>query len=309
MIKKKRNLFIKLGLCFSAFVGLVCALTVPSKAAVQESQFSIFDISNMYYVTYNYHTLNQNNDWTRYHEVIVKNGVFGWESDYTWSLNLDNFQTNQSIQDDYEQHIYSPYGLFYQTDWSLGEFMHEKGDNTVVEDTFSYLEYCFITPMVLDNVAIGVVNFSYIEFYNSQDTIIYTAREFGSYFSVSLTDVYKIRAVMNVSDIMDEPNYIFSSPRSSYNVGYLDGYNSRNDEITNLNNEINQLEDANATLLEQLNRASTTNANMLFWTIASTPFESFKTIWDVDVLGLNISGFVLGVLLALIVLYIIKKVW
>lgn len=308
MNRKKIKLLIG-GLCSALMIGLSFLFVTP-KAAVQESQFSVLDISNMHYVTYNYHITNQNNDWTRYHEVIVKNGVFGYESNYTWSLNLDAFQTTQEIQDSYAEHIYSPYGLFYQTDWTLGEFMQEMGDNGVVEDTYSYLEYCFITPMTLDNVAFGVVNFSYIEFYDSQDTIIYTAREFGGYFSVSLSDVYKIRAVMNVSDILDEPNYIYSSPRSSYNVGYLDGYNSRQSQIDALNAQITQLENANDVLQQQISTISSgTNANQLIWTIASVPFESFKQIWNVDVLGLNISGFVLGILLGLIVLYIIKKVW
>ena len=96
--------------------------------------------------------------------------------------------------------------------------------------------------------------------------------------------------------------FLSSNPMDSYWVGYFKGFNIQQEKIE-------QLENANAILLQQLNNASSTNANALFWTIAATPFESFKTIWNVDVLGLNISGFVLGVLLALIILYIIKKVW
>lgn len=46
----------------------------------------------------------------------------------------------------------------------------------------------------------------------------------------------------------------------------------------------------------------------LIWTIASTPFESFKQIWNVDFLGLNIANFVIGLLSALIFIYILKKV-
>ena len=93
--------------------------------------------------------------------------------------------------------------------------------------------------------------------------------------------------------------------QTAYNTGYENGYHTAEDSYIE---QVAQLENANATLQSQLNLGST-NANALFWTIASTPFESFKTIWNVDVLGLNISGFVLGVLLALIILYIIKKVW
>lgn len=113
--------------------------------------------------------------------------------------------------------------------------------------------------------------------------------------STSVTIRFKINSLL--SSIADT--------QTAYNTGYQNGYRTAEESYID---EVAQLESANATLQSQINMG-TTNANALFWTIASTPFESFKTIWDVDVLGLNISGFVLGVLLALIILYIIKKVW
>ena len=136
-------------------------------------------------------------------------------------------------------------------------------------------------------------------FYNISSVYSGTARSITinlmSSSSTSITIRFKINSLL--SSIADT--------QTAYNTGYENGYRTAEESYIA---EVAQLESANATLQSQINMG-TTNANALFWTIASTPFESFKTIWNVDVMGLNISGFVLGVLLALIILYIIKKVW
>ena len=72
-----------------------------------------------------------------------------------------------------------------------------------------------------------------------------------------------------------------------YQNGYSDGFVAGSSSITTDN----------------------TNFQKLIWTIGATPFESFKTIFDVNVMGLNISGIILGGVLALLILYLIKKIW
>lgn len=303
MIKKKRNLFIKLGLCVSAFIGLVCFLTIPSKA-YEYGNVSLLDLNNLQSATFYYEVNN-----SKYHYTFIKNGVFGYEEDYGWNLNLSDFTTNSTIQTRYQDNIYTPYGMFYDTNWSIYNFiMEESSVPGISEDVQSYLEYVFITPVLINNTYFNNNGFTAIEFYDSNDYLLGVWAT--SPFDVSLNGVSKIRCSSESSDYADEQVYLICGlDVSQYNIGYRDGVNAQQSVIDDLQSQINQLDNANAVLQQQLNTASNTNANMLFWTIASTPFESFKTIWNVDVLGLNISGFVLGVLMALLILYIIKKVW
>ena len=67
---------------------------------------------------------------------------------------------------------------------------------------------------------------------------------------------------------------------TGYNQGYTEGYSIKDMNFTNL-----------------------------IWTIGALPFESFKTIWDVEFLGINISNFVTGLLMALAAIFIIKRVF
>lgn len=111
---------------------------------------------------------------------------------------------------------------------------------------------------------------------------------------------------------------------SDSSQGYIAEINSLNSNITslqsnifNLNNIISQLQntisnqkntiDNQARQISDLQNPDFTFPNLI-WTIASTPFESFKQIWNVDFLGLNIANFVIGLLSALIFIYILKKV-
>lgn len=91
----------------------------------------------------------------------------------------------------------------------------------------------------------------------------------------------------------------------SYNAGVQ----SQQSIINDLRNQNNSLNSQVNSLISQLQVAQDTQARTLFWTIATTPFESFKTIWDVNVWGLNIGGIIIGGLMALLIVYLIKKVW
>ena len=51
------------------------------------------------------------------------------------------------------------------------------------------------------------------------------------------------------------------------------------------------------------------NLNQLMWAIGSVPFESFKHIWNINFLGVNVANFVLGFISTFIGIYIVKKFW
>ena len=66
MIKKKKSLFIKLGILVSAFIGVVCSLVVPTKAAVTERASYVSTPYNAYV---QYYTSSDPNDLCTYYFV------------------------------------------------------------------------------------------------------------------------------------------------------------------------------------------------------------------------------------------------
>lgn len=104
------------------------------------------------------------------------------------------------------------------------------------------------------------------------------------------------------------------------NAYYQLGVSSLNQEIADKNVLIESLS-ANLsdlriqynTIREQYdlisNKPLDLNMRNLIWYIAETPFTSFKTIWNVDFLGLNLASFVTGLLSVWIVIFIIKKIF
>lgn len=118
---------------------------------------------------------------------------------------------------------------------------------------------------------------------------------------------------------------------NAYNKGYQNGYydaqESNQNLITNnitLREEINALSNSLDTLREQYytlasnyeslqqsynNSLEGNNFVSLFFTIAETPFASFKQIWNVDFLGVNLSGFVTGLLFIGLLIWLVKKIF
>lgn len=86
--------------------------------------------------------------------------------------------------------------------------------------------------------------------------------------------------------------------------GYNDVIDNLHVEVTNLKQQIN-IKDAQIKTYQQ--GANDYNLNRMIWTIASTPFESFKQIWNVNFFGVNISTMITGFITGIIVLWIIKK--
>lgn len=84
--------------------------------------------------------------------------------------------------------------------------------------------------------------------------------------------------------------------------------NQLKNQITSLNVQITQKDNTIEAQARQIRDLQEYSAPQLIWTIASTPFDSFKQIWNVDLLGLNIANFAIGLLSALIFIYILKKV-
>lgn len=96
---------------------------------------------------------------------------------------------------------------------------------------------------------------------------------------------------------------------NGYNQGYTKATNDLQSTIDSLENSYNQLQTLYNDLLQRYNNyiEGNTDLNTLIWTIASTPFEAFKTIWDVDLLGINLGSLCVGLMFVGIALYIWRK--
>lgn len=124
----------------------------------------------------------------------------------------------------------------------------------------------------------------------------------------------------------DDPELNYSSGyNTGYNIGYNDGLNVNSDSFSEdynslaiqyselqsdyetATNRITSLENANRVLSQQLaNAQNGYNLNSLMWSIGGTPFESFKQIWNVNFMGVNIANLFLGLITALVFIWILK---
>ena len=127
--------------------------------------------------------------------------------------------------------------------------------------------------------------------------------------------------------------YADDNPEFNYNSGYQTGFDAGynagvsvgsgavSDEYNNLIgqyaglqndyndalDEIDRLENANQVLQNQIAQIQNGyNLNSLMWSIGGTPFESFKQIWNVDLMGVNLSNLFLGLISALVLIWVIK---
>ena len=92
--------------------------------------------------------------------------------------------------------------------------------------------------------------------------------------------------------------------------GYEEGYNDAYQYYTNLQTEYNLLE-YNYTSLQQLYNDLVTNEytfENMFWSIGSVPMAFLMQSFNVDVLGINIRAIITGLITAIIVIWIIKKI-
>lgn len=107
-------------------------------------------------------------------------------------------------------------------------------------------------------------------------------------------------------------NTFISQYDSGYNSGYSKGVNESKDKINELNEEIKQQDKDIAYLNDRLNSLTNgddfTLAN-LFWSIGSVPFETIKSIWNFEFLGVNLTQFFTGLITCLLLIYLIKKLF
>lgn len=107
-------------------------------------------------------------------------------------------------------------------------------------------------------------------------------------------------------------NTFISQYDSGYNSGYSTGVNESKNKINELNEQIKQQDKDIAYLNDRLNSLTNgddfTLAN-LFWSIGAVPFETIKSIWNFEFLGVNLTQFFTGLITCLLLIYLIKKLF
>ena len=93
-----------------------------------------------------------------------------------------------------------------------------------------------------------------------------------------------------------------------YENGYEQGYDSGSHEGYDNGYDTGYDDGYNVGYHAGVNEANPVTLKSLFWTIAATPFEVFKHIWNFEFLGFNIAKFFTGLLMSIIAIFIIKKV-
>lgn len=203
----------------------------------------------------------------------------------TFQFEQNNSLTNQSAF--YFEYVYN--NISGSVNLTYQDLITKYGFNYNANNLFEHSFY----QLIVDNLGY-------------EPSVIPTITRF-SYSYDSLSDTYGF-GYFNMLNV------------NGYSQGYESGYNTASNDkqkvIDRLQNSYNSLQDAYNSLdtrfksLQEL-YDSYINDNVtldsLIWNIATTPFETFKTIWDVDILGVNLGSLCVGLMFVGIALYIWRK--
>lgn len=197
--------------------------------------------------------------------------------------------------------------------------------------------YAFDNPDYADYFVSKIIfNFDY---YTPNTNFNYTLSQYSDISTLVYQDGYNAGKVDGYNDgikyLNDEIKKAYESGKNyGYTLGLQDGYNNGfTDGLNDITNNESHYNDGynngyqdglSQDELDQYNEgykkgydlgyahgfAETPELNLktLFWSIGSVPFETFKSIWDFEFLGFNLTRFLTGFFMAIIIIFIIKKV-
>ena len=209
-----------------------------------------------------------------------------------YDTNNVNFISRTNITDVYVN------GDYYFLDWSAdADYWYHItlgwNDYYIIKDVGFTPSSFYQVIVTVNGIDFSNINYngSHFGVFNIQDTTMTPVNEITISVKMRSSDFDGVNLYVSsfnngIEDVQEAFNNgyeqgIKTGKDSGYKLGYEDGYSEGSTQEN--------------------------TGRKLIWTIAATPFESFKTIWNVDVLGLNISGIILGLLMALLVIYLIKK--
>lgn len=186
------------------------------------------------------------------------------------------------------------------------------GDNVIY-----YIDIQFTSPIYIANLYLPSLqrpNPQYVRINDVNYDFNYTMVDGVGYFVTR--NIYKItdnlrfyfKAYEGMPLSFDIIIKGFNNAIDTYESGFNNGVSATKDSYDPI---IQQYKDTIQTLSKRISLLENSNRNYtnLIWTIGATPWESFKHIWNVEFGGINIANIVTGLVTALLVIYLIKKIW
>lgn len=228
------------------------------------------------------------------------------ETCYANNLNPDSFyEFGEFIEPPFNLHVYIYFNenidlsvLNYYVSGNLERVPSsiDCGMTTLAYYKQYYDLYRFIniTGLAFDDINDPVVNYVDIGYFFDERRYI-TFSEYDL-----MNNIYMFSSYLQAINFLSNPNI---------SVEFSDAYSSLIRENNILQSQLDLANRQIASYQEQIasGEGLTMNMRSLLWTIGGLPFESFKKIWNVDFLGINISQFFLGLFGALIVIWLIRK--
>lgn len=175
------------------------------------------------------------------------------------------------------------YTEFYLIQDNTNTFVINTTEHYIENDT--YFIFKFPYELTIDQT---LIYDSAIEFYSDICFVgdLYNNSQYVNGYNTGYQDGYTQGSTETSYEITDYYSLGGEGYESIYNIGYNDGN----------------------TYGYNLGVQADTNIGKLMLIIATTPFQTFKTIWSFDILGFNIATFTLGILTLGIVIIIWKKI-
>lgn len=261
------------------------------------------------------------------HDTLNKISRYNY-GPYSYATNIKLTYNNGS-----SSFVYKNYSNIY--DLTLEPFIGFGNQCIVVNDykfIFAILggnaNWTYTLNFTFANNSIKVSDFNEWYFYGpvsysfTSGTTNFSQTSSGNPAIISLTDhnFSSSSYITNFSFTRKNPYYggltstKVGTPNSTlgYDNGYINGFDDATSQITeSYSTIIKQYESTIKTLSDRVSYLENANRNYtnLIWTIGATPWESFKHIWNVEFAGINIANIVTGLVTALLIIYLIKKVW
>lgn len=231
------------------------------------------------------HTCEFNDTWTQENETDSVN--------YTFYTYIDTTLANKSLDELNDDNCY------YLETTSYTEVMHESiGDDI---DCYISINQVYRTSDILDLISMNNDDYTSLVFH--------IGIEYESTISAVPNRVfYQYGSVVNQSWLYGADSTGDYWLDDYYNY-YKDLYDDLKITYDDLQLTYNQLVQNYNDLQDLYNDYLNGNVSFtaLIWTIATTPFETFKTIWNVDLLGVNLGGLCVSLMFVGLVLWIWKK--
>lgn len=260
---------------------------------------------------------------------------YGFFADLT-SLNIIGYNNGLQVFDDsFNLHDLINTNYFSNGVFLLDNFILSYNSNTYDSASIKFNFSPNLIPSNVDLIFVGsyAFNFNFVIGFSDNSTYGFTITNNDNIishidlnnYSVAFGNVSITNFKFNYNKNDYIPNINYNSDYSyAYNTGFSEGQNSSFSTIQQLENNINDLNTQVANMTSTINTLqvayndlNTSYENMLngnnfanlFFTIAETPFASFKQIWNVDFLGVNLAGFVTGILFLGLIIWVIKRIF